>query len=393
MITFCIPSKNNLRYLKSCIPSIQKNSHYKNDIIVFIDQDLDGTEDWLKEHNITYIVNHESECKGIGYAYDTMFKAATTEYVLAFHADMIMGKDADLNLLKHYTDKTIVCSTRIEPPLHPPSPDKISIDFGLWPEEFLETKFNEQVKLISEQNADKTNQGVFAPWLIKKSDHINHDPIFLSVFEDSDLFLRYKIAGFNLLQSLDSIVYHLTCRGGQFEHASTTADLNTKSNEWRRKSDLSYREFIRKWGFTHKNTPYLDPIPSKKYNTAFIIHDCNLQVLELLEPWCDRIYVTERFNVGRAWDYVEMEGNNTSFDLTKRVLNINENDPYAENDIILEFNAQHFNQNSFNIIQNLSDIITESGTVGQFELDCFIITIHQLTDYSNELIYLSDNNR
>ena len=391
MITFCIPSKNNLRYLKSCIPSIQKNSHYKNDIIVFIDQDNDGTEEWLKEHNISYILNSEPKCKGIGYAYDTMFKHASTEYVLAFHADMILGKDADLNLLKHHIDKTIVCSTRIEPPLHPPSPDKISIDLGLWPEDFLEDKFNEQVKLISEQNNGKTNQGIFAPWLIKKSEHINHDPIFLSVFEDSDLFLRYKISGFNLIQSLDSIVYHLTCRGGQFEHASSTSDLNIKSNEWKRKSDISQKEFLRKWGFLHKNTVHLDPIPSKKYNTAFIIHNCSLLLLEALEPWCDRIYVNEKFNVGRSWDYIEKESENTSFDLSKRVLNIKENDPYSENDIILEFDALKFSPEAFNIIQNLSDIITESGEVGQFELDCFKITIHNIKDYSNELIYIRAN--
>jgi glycosyltransferase involved in cell wall biosynthesis len=48
MITYCIPSKNNLRYLKSCIPSIQQFSHYKNDILVYVDQDNDGTPDVLE---------------------------------------------------------------------------------------------------------------------------------------------------------------------------------------------------------------------------------------------------------------------------------------------------------------------------------------------------------
>ena len=49
-ITFCIPSKSNLRYLKTCIPSIRKNA-YRNDhdIIIFVDSDEDGTIDWLKE--------------------------------------------------------------------------------------------------------------------------------------------------------------------------------------------------------------------------------------------------------------------------------------------------------------------------------------------------------
>jgi glycosyltransferase involved in cell wall biosynthesis len=50
-ITFCIPSKNNLRYLKTCIPSIRKNaSRPDHDIIVFVDSDNDGTVDWLHEN-------------------------------------------------------------------------------------------------------------------------------------------------------------------------------------------------------------------------------------------------------------------------------------------------------------------------------------------------------
>ena len=51
-ITFCIPSKNNLRYLKNSIYSIRKNSSQNHDIIVYIDADNDGTEQWLKENNI-----------------------------------------------------------------------------------------------------------------------------------------------------------------------------------------------------------------------------------------------------------------------------------------------------------------------------------------------------
>jgi glycosyltransferase involved in cell wall biosynthesis len=58
MITFCIPSKNNLRYLKTCVPSIQLNSHYTtNEVLVFVDQDNDGTVEWLEENNIRYILN------------------------------------------------------------------------------------------------------------------------------------------------------------------------------------------------------------------------------------------------------------------------------------------------------------------------------------------------
>ena len=76
-ITFCIPSKNNRRYLEACIPSIRKNTYRKDhDIIVFVDEDNDGTVEWLEsvkeKYNVKYIVNDTDELYGIGkYAKDS----------------------------------------------------------------------------------------------------------------------------------------------------------------------------------------------------------------------------------------------------------------------------------------------------------------------------------
>jgi hypothetical protein len=112
-----------------------------------------------------------------------------------------------------------------------------------------------------------------------------------------------------------------------------------------------------------------------------------LPLLETLEPWCDRIYINDEMGVLIS-HYLDKEQINTKYDLTKRIMNMGYNDPYSENDIILEFDGLRLSPEAFNIIQNLSDIITESGDKGQFELDCFKITIHQIKDYSNELIYI-----
>mgnify|MGYP001441749970 CR=1 FL=1 len=101
-ITFCIPSKDNLRYLKTCIPSIRKNA-YRDDheIVVFVDQDNDGTIDWLKEvhdkYNLRYLTNPNLNKSrfGIGKAYDECIKGSNTDVVMVFHADMMLGKNAD----------------------------------------------------------------------------------------------------------------------------------------------------------------------------------------------------------------------------------------------------------------------------------------------------------
>ena len=228
MITFCIPSKSNLRYLKPCIKSIQDNSYYPNKIIVYVDQDKDGTVEWLRENGIKFIQNHEQAPKGIGFAYDSMFEWADTEYVIAFHADMILGPHADKHMMDIKTENNIVCATRIEPPLHPEGQEKIVRDFGMWPEDLNIEEFNTFVK---ENKSDKITKSIFAPWLIRKDQHLGHDPIFRSVFEDADLFRRFKLYGYDLIQSWSAMVYHLTCRGGQFAHAEKMEDFKKKSEE------------------------------------------------------------------------------------------------------------------------------------------------------------------
>jgi glycosyltransferase involved in cell wall biosynthesis len=47
-ISYCLPTKNNLRYLKGSIQSIRENSSLPYEIVVYIDSDNDGTEEWLK---------------------------------------------------------------------------------------------------------------------------------------------------------------------------------------------------------------------------------------------------------------------------------------------------------------------------------------------------------
>jgi len=120
------------------------------------------------------------------------------------------------------------------------------------------------------------------------------------------------------------------------------------------------------------------PIISHKYDIGFIVKNCNQQLLEALEPWCSTIYVDCNYD-----SYIAKEQLNTKFDLQERIK------PYhneKQNYILVEFDAFKFTQQSFNIIQNLADIISESGEVGTFELDCFKVDIINLTSFEKDLI-------
>ena len=48
MFSIIIPTFNNLEYLKLCLKSIEKNSLYKHEIIIHINEGKDGTFDYLK---------------------------------------------------------------------------------------------------------------------------------------------------------------------------------------------------------------------------------------------------------------------------------------------------------------------------------------------------------
>lgn len=326
-ITFCIPSKSNLRYLKTCIKSIRENSYnIDNDIIIYVDEDTDGTIEWLdaniERYKLKYIVNPDLNIKlsGIGPAYNACILQATTDVVMIFHADMILGKNADYELYRHLTDTTVVCSTRIEPPLHPAGPEKIISNFGVWPEDFDIDMFNAAVSEYKIQFRGKLTYGCFAPWMVKKNTIMSiglHDPIFHSYHEDSDIFNRFFLAGCTLIQSWESFVYHLTCRGGMFEDGITTRSRRVLQLQQR-----SLLEYIRKW----KNTIELEtnevsnfihhPKIYPRYHVT-VWDDIGTR-LESMEPWADIIYTTK----SAREQYITKYQPHTNFDLSKKIIDI-----------------------------------------------------------------------
>ena len=367
MITFCIPSKNNLRYLKPCIKSIQDNSYYPNEILVYVDQDTDGTVEWLETQDVKFIINASDTPKGIGHAYDTMFKEADREYVVAFHADMILGPHADKHMVDIKTKENIVCATRIEPPLHPAGIEKIVQDFGMWPEDLKIEEFN---KFVEENKSSKITKSIFAPWLIRKDQHLGHDPIFRSVFEDADLFRRFKLQGYDLIQSWSAMVYHLTCRGGQFAHAEKMEDFAKKDEAWQINNSISMNEYIRKWGGFLKQTDTLEPIPNIKYNIGLRILNCFDSKVLGIEPFFDQIQCE-----ADPTNYIKGARALTCFDLASKFVQ------ELTTDMILEADYKDIlnNQELFNyILHNLPELITnEVEEPGEYELQVFKLIVRE----------------
>jgi glycosyltransferase involved in cell wall biosynthesis len=402
-ISFIIPSRNNLKYLQQAVKSITDCYGNTHDIVLLDDASTDGTWEWIQSLEGDHFVKYKNEGpERVGHTilYDKGVDLSRTDVFTIFHADMITTPNHIPNLLKHLHKKTVVAATRVEPPLHPPGPEKYVRAFGFEPEEFEKDKFAAETLNLEKINENRTTSGIFAPWCMYKEDFQaigGHDPLFAPMeLEDSDIFNRMFLADYQLIQSRDSFVYHMTCRGSRFKDGieieaeiplpdGTIWYKPKDSEEYKALRAIKFREWWRKWGSNVLHDDLMMPIVPHKYNIAFVAKNANIQIVEMLEPWCDRLYIEDEMEVIKS-HYIENEQPNTKYDLNKRILNINHNYPEGENDIVVVFDAKRFNQGHYNIIQNLSDIITESGEVGTFELDCFEIIINNTNTYEKDLI-------
>jgi glycosyltransferase involved in cell wall biosynthesis len=402
-ISLIQPGRNNLKYLKWSYNSIRKNQgNHEVEICVADDASTDGTWEWCqemmaKDSNFKAILNDTGQRLGHTILYDRLInEVATNDICMIYHADMYLcpgALDAIQDEMYITVDngdngeriknhKTITSLTRIEPPLHPDGPEKILKNFGVEPEEFNEQGLLDF--LNSRVPNNDTTEGIFAPWAFWKSDFQEiggHDPLYAPQSkEDSDIFNRFQLNGIKFIQTWHGCVYHMTCRGSRRNTVDKAKNIYEDSPEWLAQNMRSTRNFIRKWGHMVSHDPLMKPIIPPKYNIGFVIEDCNEQLLELLEPWCDNVYVG-----CDTTQYVKKEQPNTQFNLSDK---IKPYDNEKQNEILVRIDRKTFTQQDFNIIQQLSRIIQDSGAIGEFGLENLVIDITKMNEYQDELICL-----
>tara|TARA_A100001011_G_scaffold132615_1_gene139761 strand:+ start:4187 stop:5407 length:1221 start_codon:yes stop_codon:yes gene_type:complete len=398
VISFIQPSRNNLKYLQWSYNSIRKNLGYRHEICWADDFSNDGTWEWMneivkKDPNVKIHRNEGPTRLGHTILYDTLVDMATNDIVMIYHADMYACPNMDVEVLKHLERGKVVSATRIEPPLHPDGPEKILKDFGIEPEEFDEYS----LKRFLDEGVDyskKPTNGIFAPWAMYKEDFLaigGHDPLYAPQSkEDSDIFNRFVLAGYELIQTWQGLVYHMTCRGSRFaDGAKRNPDgqvfmKNRETDEWLKQNQRSTRNFIRKWGHFVKHDSLMMPIIPPKYNIGFVVENCGLKELESLEPWCSDIYGDwvghKGFHVNK---YIKEEQPNTDFNLSKRI-HTRHRGPV--NDIVVHIDCQYLNQQNFQMLTQLPEILEEQGEIGEFELDVFTVEVRKIKTYEKELI-------
>jgi glycosyltransferase involved in cell wall biosynthesis len=343
------------------------------------DGSTDGTTEWLaglSDDNITAIYR-SSERVGHTVLYDKGIELAQTEVVGIMHADMILGPYYLENMLKHLQKEPVVCATRVEPPLHPAGKEKIIKDFGTDFDNLNLDAFEAYVLEAQHEYKDLTTNGMFAPWIIYREDFVamgGHDRLFAPFpYEDSDIFQRWLLHGYELIQSRDAFVYHLTCRGHRW-----TEEIGKDDDYFKNASAKAARNYIRKWGSWIENDEYQRPILKPRYDIGIVVENCDANLLLSLEPWFNNIYVDQSIIA----DYIEYEQPKTDLILEARVRPIDEP---KQNDILIYFDAK--DNVDLNIVPNIQVIIRESvDAVGTYEYNGLKIDVLQMVDHIDKMM-------
>jgi glycosyltransferase involved in cell wall biosynthesis len=117
MFTILIPTWNNLPYLKCCLDSLLKNSSFQHQIIVHVNEGIDGTLDWVKENQIEFTYSEKNI--GVCHSLNKASEHATKKYICYFNDDMYALPGWDYYLVKEIEtighDEFFLSSTMIEP--------------------------------------------------------------------------------------------------------------------------------------------------------------------------------------------------------------------------------------------------------------------------------------
>jgi glycosyltransferase involved in cell wall biosynthesis len=103
--------------LKLCVESILKNSRFKHQIILHINEGKDGTREWAEKTSMSY--SHTSSNVGVCLAVNSAAALASTDYIVYMNDDMYACPDWDYYLWgavqEQPDNKFFLSSTSIEP--------------------------------------------------------------------------------------------------------------------------------------------------------------------------------------------------------------------------------------------------------------------------------------
>jgi len=265
MFSIVIPTYNNFKYLELCLNSIRKNSKYNHEIVLHINEGVDGSLKYAKKNKIKY--SYSEVNIGLCSSINLASKLTTNKYLLYSHDDMYFCPSWDeclydeINKIEH--DNFYLSGTMIEP-----NSGHIIFNCG---EDIKSFDENKLLKNISKLNFQDHQGSHFAPHLVSKkmwndvggfSEEFNP-----GIASDPDFNMKLWKKGVRIFKGLNNFkVYH-------FGSITTRKKRNFIQNR-------GDRTFLKKWGITTKffkkyylksKTKYDGPLQNPKISFKFVI--------------------------------------------------------------------------------------------------------------------------
>jgi glycosyltransferase involved in cell wall biosynthesis len=231
-----IPTWNNLDYLKLCINSIRKNSEFRHQIILHLNEATDGTLEWVEQQNdIEYTYSKQNI--GVCYALNICRPLMETEYLLYMNDDMYVCPGWDKELLNEIQEvghnNFFISSTCIEPKAQ--SNCMIQKDYGSDIKNFNEQKLLDEFASLKKEDWQGST---WPPNVVHKDvwDLVGGYSVEFSpgMYSDPDFSMKLWNAGIRYFKGISkSRAYH----------------FGSKSVK-RIVKNPGYYKFISKWGIT-----------------------------------------------------------------------------------------------------------------------------------------------
>lgn len=262
LFSIIIPSWNNLSLLKVCVDSILKNSVFKHQIIVHVNEGKDGTQHWVKEKGFDYTCSEDNV--GVCFALNAAAELANTNYILYINDDMYVCPQWDKFLWEEIQNighnNFFLSATMIEPVAGNPA--------AIAPHYYGTTADNfDEAKLLKEYNSfthQDWSGSAWPPNVVHKSMwnmvggySIEYSPGFYS---DPDFCMKLWKVGVRLFKGVsNSRVYHF--RSKSTARVKANNGRKTFAAKWGFPASFFYREVL------HLGLPFSGPLKEFEPNT------------------------------------------------------------------------------------------------------------------------------
>ncbi len=237
MFSILIPTYNNIEYLKICLNSLKKNSKFKHQIIVHINEGSDGTIEYIKDNNIQYTYSEENI--GMPKALNRASKLSVNEYILISHDDFYFCPEWDnefFNEIKKIDHNNFYLSGTMV------GAGQVSFDAGTDVKSFDEKKLLNNLNSIKTFNFQGTTK---CPGLVHKDIWVKvggwSEEFSPTGGDDTDFAMKLWKSNIRIFKGLgSSLSYHF-------------GSITTRKKDKRLFTYLGSRGnkiFLKKWGYT-----------------------------------------------------------------------------------------------------------------------------------------------